>query len=199
MKKNNKGFSLIELSIVLIIMGLLIAGVTGGARLIKSAQLRSVVTEATNYRTAFNTYYAQFGKVPGAVDGDPNIVSSGALSALFNEGIIDREPTSDAVASKFGKGAKWFLINAAAEGTVATKVTDFASLNVLVFSKAEDFSEQPLTNRETYNIDDKIDDGDSTKGLLRGIQYSGAEASNAAYDDTESSTRDFGFVMKLDF
>ena len=53
MKKNNKGFSLIELSIVLIIMGLLIAGVTGGASLVKSAKLRAAVTELMNCRAAF--------------------------------------------------------------------------------------------------------------------------------------------------
>ncbi|MDR0571490.1 MAG: prepilin-type N-terminal cleavage/methylation domain-containing protein, partial [Rickettsiales bacterium] len=48
-----KAFSLIELSIVLIIMGLLVAGITGGAALIKSAQLRVLITEFQNYRVAF--------------------------------------------------------------------------------------------------------------------------------------------------
>ena len=42
-------FSLIELSIVLIIIGLLIAGITGGASLIKSSELRSVMGEARGY------------------------------------------------------------------------------------------------------------------------------------------------------
>ncbi|MBO4956951.1 MAG: prepilin-type N-terminal cleavage/methylation domain-containing protein [Rickettsiales bacterium] len=207
MKKNNKGFSLIELSIVLIIMGLLIAGVTGGASLIKSAQLRSVVTEATNYRTAFNTYYAQFGKVPGAdTTVDPNIVSSGALQALFNEGIIDKKPSTESeggeeyISSKFGKGSRWYLVNAEAATEGGNyMVSDFTGLNVLAFSKKSDFSEQPLTNREAYNVDEKVDDGDSTTGLLRGIQYSESTASNAVYDEDTESERNFGFVMKLDF
>lgn len=207
MKKNNKGFSLIELSIVLIIMGLLIAGVTGGASLIKSAQLRSVVTEATNYRTAFNTYYAQFGKVPGAdTTVDPNIVSSGALQALFDEGIIDKKPSTESeggeeyISSKFGKGSRWYLVNAeaATEGS-SYMVSDFTGLNILAFTKKSDFSEQPLTNREAYNVDEKVDDGNSATGLLRGIQYSESSATNAAYDEDTEGERNFGFVMKLDF
>lgn len=60
-----KAFSLIELAIVLIIIGLLIAGVTGGSALIKNAQLRSVMTEARGYQTAVNGFFERFQALPG--------------------------------------------------------------------------------------------------------------------------------------
>lgn len=58
-------FSLIELSIVLIIIGLLIAGAAGGASLIKSATFRSVIGEARGYATLVNAFYLQFNALPG--------------------------------------------------------------------------------------------------------------------------------------
>lgn len=63
--KNNKAFSLIELSIVLIIIGLLVSGVTGGASLIKSAKNRAFINEMNSYKQAFLAYYAQTGNYPG--------------------------------------------------------------------------------------------------------------------------------------
>lgn len=63
--KKKSAFSLIELSIVLIIIGLLIAGVTGGASLIKSSELRSVATEARAWATCVNGFYNQFNALPG--------------------------------------------------------------------------------------------------------------------------------------
>ena len=80
-KNNNKGFSLIELSIVLIIIGLLVSGITGGASLIKSAELRSIMTEARGYKMAVNAYYTSQDELPGddnnsdvgnSVEGDVN-------------------------------------------------------------------------------------------------------------------------------
>lgn len=63
--KKKSAFSLIELSIVLIIIGLLVAGVTGGASLIKSSELRSVITEARSWAIAVNGFYNQFNALPG--------------------------------------------------------------------------------------------------------------------------------------
>ena len=45
---NNKAFSLIELSIVLMISGLLVGGITGGKSLIESAKIRNVINEFNN-------------------------------------------------------------------------------------------------------------------------------------------------------
>ena len=67
---NIYGFSLIELSIVLIIIGLLVAGVTGGQSLIESAKQRSFITELRNWDVAVNTFYAAKGKLPADTNND---------------------------------------------------------------------------------------------------------------------------------
>ncbi len=80
MKKNcsakKSAFSLIELSIVLIIIGLLIAGITGGASLIKSSELRSVVTEARSWAIAVNGFYNQFDALPGDYSTEIGVTGS---------------------------------------------------------------------------------------------------------------------------
>jgi prepilin-type N-terminal cleavage/methylation domain-containing protein len=65
MKNKSSAFSLIELSIVLIIIGLLIAGITGGASLIKNSELRSVMGESRGYAVAVNGFYSQYAYLPG--------------------------------------------------------------------------------------------------------------------------------------
>jgi hypothetical protein len=66
-KINNKflAFSLIELSIVLIIMGLLVAGITGGASLIDSARITSAKRELDDYVRDVFTFYSRVGRFPG--------------------------------------------------------------------------------------------------------------------------------------
>jgi len=72
-------FSLIELSIVLIIIGLLIAGITGGASLIKSSELRSIMGEARGYAVAVNSFFTQYDQYPG--DASINVGQSSITQA----------------------------------------------------------------------------------------------------------------------
>ncbi len=67
---NNKAFSLIELSIVLIIIGLLVAGITNGQSLIESAKIRAMINEFRGYRYAVNTFYSLKGRLPADTNND---------------------------------------------------------------------------------------------------------------------------------
>lgn len=60
-----RGFTLIELSIVLVIISLIVGGIVGGKALIKSAKLQNIVKEVNSMRAAFNAYELQFDALPG--------------------------------------------------------------------------------------------------------------------------------------
>ncbi len=59
------GFSLVELSIVLVILGLLVGGVLTGQSLIRAAELRSVATEYQKYTAAVHTFRDKYFALPG--------------------------------------------------------------------------------------------------------------------------------------
>lgn len=63
--KNKQAFSLVELSIVIIILGLLVASVTVGKDLIKAAQVRGVITQLTQFNTSTNTFNLKYDCLPG--------------------------------------------------------------------------------------------------------------------------------------
>lgn len=59
------GFSLVELSIVLVILGLLTGGILAGQSLIRAAELRSVASEHQRYVTATKSFQDKYFSVPG--------------------------------------------------------------------------------------------------------------------------------------
>ncbi len=65
MDNKKSAFSLVELSIVLVILGLLTGGVLAGKSLIHAAELRSISTEYTSYRTAIYGFQQKYFELPG--------------------------------------------------------------------------------------------------------------------------------------
>jgi prepilin-type N-terminal cleavage/methylation domain-containing protein len=63
MKK--QGFTLLELSIVLVIIGLLVGGITVGASLIEEAEMRSTIAKTQEIQLAFRAYRLKYNAVPG--------------------------------------------------------------------------------------------------------------------------------------
>jgi prepilin-type N-terminal cleavage/methylation domain-containing protein len=59
------GFTLIELSIVLVIIGLIVGGVLTGQDLIRAAGVRAQISQIEKYNTAVNTFRGKYGYLPG--------------------------------------------------------------------------------------------------------------------------------------
>jgi len=63
--KRHQGFTLIELSIVLVIIGLIVGGILVGQDLIKAARVRATIGQIEKYNTAVNTFQTKFNGLPG--------------------------------------------------------------------------------------------------------------------------------------
>ncbi len=59
------GFTLIELSIVLVIIGLIVGGVLVGQDLIKAAEIRATISQYEKYNSAMNTFRTKYNGMPG--------------------------------------------------------------------------------------------------------------------------------------
>lgn len=77
------GFTLVEIAIVIVIIGLLIGGVLKGQAMIEGAKSKRIVKQADEIRTAVMAFYDKYGAYPG----DEN-------SALFPPG-TDAEGDGD--------------------------------------------------------------------------------------------------------
>lgn len=111
------GFTLLELSIALVIIGLIIGGVLVGRDLIRAAQLNSTVAQLQGYQTGINNFRARYRGIPGdLIDATsqfsstkwPNL-ANGDGNGIIGPGNVDTTATRfDGEFSQF-----WYQLTAA--------------------------------------------------------------------------------------
>ena len=62
---NRHGFTLVELALVLVIVGLLITGVLKGEALIQNAKVKKLVNQKESLAAAYYTFYDRYSMYPG--------------------------------------------------------------------------------------------------------------------------------------
>jgi len=63
--KRSFGFTMIELAIVIIVIGLLVGGIVVGQNMIRGAQLQKISSELNKYRDATNAFKEKYQALPG--------------------------------------------------------------------------------------------------------------------------------------
>lgn len=108
-----KGFTLVELSIVLVIIGLIVAGVVMGRDLVRNFQIRDLIGQYEEYVAAINTFKGKYDELPG--DSDRMSVFFGQLSSGT---CLDTTASDGTTCSGDGDGFIEYTATSAGGGTV---------------------------------------------------------------------------------
>ena len=138
-RKSRSGFTLVELAIVLVIIGLLVGGIFVGTALIRESQLKAVVSEVSKYRQAMNAFHEEYHGLPGDIPnatkfwgvagGDGTGLDQACYDAVGvgtatcngnNDGVIVNNPSSPSAGVREDLRAWQHLYNA---GLIESKVS----------------------------------------------------------------------------
>jgi len=154
MFKSKAGFTLVELAIGLVIIGLLIGAILGGAQMIKNAKIKRQINDLQGLYGAVYTYFDRFLQLPGDGDADGYFDHDSTVWGA----IEDEELAYEAKRSPFG--AKYYF-----GADTATTPTAYRNGNYILVSLPVDVAE---------NVDKQLDDGiDSTGVVTSDSPYTG--------------------------
>jgi prepilin-type N-terminal cleavage/methylation domain-containing protein len=159
---NRQGFTLVELALVLVIVGLLITGVLKGEALIENARMKRLVSEKDAMSAAYFTFFDRYGQYPGderVTNAPPNDTyegnNNGQISAaeslplfqdLQNAQILNGNYTTNLPTHVYG-------------GTISIVWNAAQGSNVVQLNNVPGLVAQ--------QIDQKYDDGVATTGSIR--------------------------------
>lgn len=189
-----RAFTLVELAIVLIIIGLILGGISAGISVTKNSQLQSVVVEFSKLDAAFYTFTTTYRALPGnmsnassywsgAANGSGNGWAGGGLSGtaeflyqaqhLSLAGLIPGNYSTAAppragvnmIASIYGIGSAYWARTDSMYGIYSTGATQLV-LSGTAGASGHGYTDMKITVQDAYAIDKKLDDGMPGMGKL---------------------------------
>jgi prepilin-type N-terminal cleavage/methylation domain-containing protein len=190
MKTTQRGFTLVEIAIVLVIIGLLLGGVLKGQEMIIQAKIKNAISDYSGVSAAYHGYLDRYRATPGddggatrwtaptaAVPGNNNRVLQGTYNAapaspetaetrlwwdhLRRSGFIAGQGADQPMNAFNG-----ILGVQAGDGAGGAALTDFTSL-IMCSSNMPD--------KVAIAVDVQMDDGNLITGALRGQLHASAD------------------------
>jgi prepilin-type N-terminal cleavage/methylation domain-containing protein len=218
MKQNQSGFTLIEIAIVLVIIGLLLGGVLKGQELINSAKVKNLATDFRNTPLFIYGYQDKYRSLPGddkdALNhlGAPVTALAVTAGQTLGNGIIEGPWLPTALTDEtllfwqhirvanFAPGATAlptstaniaaFLPTNASGGTIGLQSGSTPSITGL--SGTYILCSTAILGKFVKQLDITIDDGVSTTGSMRAtkstVTGTAAVAADAVATSTDEST-----------
>lgn len=194
MKQKQTGFSLIELAIVLVIIGLLLGGVLKGQELINSAKAKSMIADFKNAQIFIYGYLDRYRALPGDDAGASSHVSGGTNGD--GDGVIEGAWNSATTTDE--SALFWQHVRLAGLSTGPSDMTsaDFFPRNseggrigvqsingtppITGMTGTYVTCSQNLSGSIAKQIDVSLDDGETSTGTVRAIVAGNAAAVTSA-------------------
>lgn len=211
------GFTLVELSVVIVIIGIVVGGILSAKAMVRASTLRTVAKDANMYITNIGTFRSQYRYLPGDMPtatrywssaangtGDGKISGDERFQAWYQlnqaELVEATYRGSDAGTPDFKMGDN--IPNSRVEGggfsvfyaSLSASTTNFVIAgNLLAFGAHTSDTSPPinaiLVPEDAYNIDMKSDDGvPGTGNWIANSTNSFGASTGCASDNTSSAT-----------
>ncbi|HTJ97075.1 MAG TPA: prepilin-type N-terminal cleavage/methylation domain-containing protein [Rhodocyclaceae bacterium] len=201
MRRHQTGFTLVEIAIVLVIIGLLLGGVLKGQELINSAKVKSLISDMRSTSTFVYAYQDRFRALPGDDGAADTHVNGGTLAAAANRASGRINGAWNSTTQTDESYLFWQHVRLAgfASGSAVVGSAEYIPRNAdggpigitgdPVFTAAAGWAASyyvcsaGIQGRYVRQIDITIDDGNTTTGSVRvlGTQAGGTVASSATF------------------
>ncbi len=189
MKQQQKGFTLVEIAIVLVIIGLLLGGILKGQELINSARVRNLADSTSGIQAAYFGFIDRYRRVPGdwaqasaaaaiggtitsggndngRLDGTPNFREPNALwEHLSKAGFINGSYTGGDNEPTTANGAAPF--NPFNSAIVVARTPDYIDVTATPPSRLQLIVGRGTPVDIARELDTKLDDSSPETGNLR--------------------------------
>ena len=197
--RRQSGFTLIEIAIVLVIIGLLLGGILKGQELITSARVRNIIAQMDGTKAAFYGFQDRYRALPGDFNAATTQID-GATQDGTGDGVID---ATESIAVWDHLSHAGFIngtyVYASLESPTTTPNNAYGAriqlINDAIYADAAGATAR--TNLKTgpqipvnilAEIDRKIDDGNALRGSMRFSAYAAGGVAPTADDCFTAAT-----------